>query len=87
MLVPKTVRWLVNSTNLRDLLESFPEFVECMVYLRQYGFPSPLLDWSKSSYIAAYFAFSDYQRDAKSVAIFAFLNEFLVRLIDHLVRV
>lgn len=27
-------------------------------YLRHHGFPSPLLDWSRSQYIAAYFAFS-----------------------------
>jgi hypothetical protein len=30
-----------------------------MVYLRHHGFPSPLLDWSKSPYIAAFFAFRD----------------------------
>jgi len=32
-----------------------------MVYLRQNGFPSPLLDWTQSPYIAAYFAFRDAQ--------------------------
>jgi hypothetical protein len=29
-----------------------------MAYLRHHGFPSPLLDWSRSAYVAAYFAFS-----------------------------
>ena len=30
---------------------------EYMAYLRHHGFPSPLLDWSRSPYIAAFFAF------------------------------
>lgn len=32
---------------------------EFMAYLRQNGFPSPLLDWTRSPYIAAFFAFRD----------------------------
>ena len=33
------------------------EHFEYVAYLRHHGFPSPLLDWSESPYVAAFFAF------------------------------
>jgi hypothetical protein len=47
---------------------------EYMIYLRQHGFPSPLLDWSKSPYIAAYFSFTKIPEDADRVAIYAYIE-------------
>jgi hypothetical protein len=54
-------------------LNSFPA-KEYMVYLRHYGFPSPLLDWTKSPFVAAYFAFEKIPQEANKVAIYAYIE-------------
>lgn len=50
----------LESTLLYEFGEIFPVPVyRHMAYLRHLAFPSPLLDWSRSPFVAAFFAFRD----------------------------
>jgi hypothetical protein len=50
-----------------------PQGIELMIYLRHSGFPSPLLDWTHSPHIAAFFAFKDASVNT-DVSIFVFIG-------------
>jgi len=55
---------------LRLEASSSIDHYELMCFTRQLGFPSPLLDWSLSFYVAAFFAFRHAKKD-ENVAIYA----------------
>jgi uncharacterized protein YndB with AHSA1/START domain len=55
----------------RDLLSSAYGY---MSHLRHHNYPSPLLDWTRSPYIAAYFAFAK-ETSKEHVAIYAFSEQ------------
>ena len=50
-------------------LAQFPAYELC-VYARHLGFPSILLDWSRSPYIAAYFAFQSPKADHVAIWVY-----------------
>ena len=50
------------------------EHFEYVAYLRHHGFPSPLLDWSLSPYVAAFFAFREAAPDVEKRSIFVYCD-------------
>jgi hypothetical protein len=61
---PKLCEPFLDSALLYEIGDVFPIPVyRYMAYLRHFGFPSPLLDWSRSPFVAAFFAFRDNLND------------------------
>jgi hypothetical protein len=60
--------WLENDILMPLNLPAY----EIMIYLRHHGFPSPLLDWTRSVHIAAFFAFRNVPAEVKRVSLYAY---------------
>jgi hypothetical protein len=66
---------LPHDLNIDESDHGPPPGYDFMIYLRHHSFPSPLLDWSLSPYVAAFFAFH-YRQDINSgsVAVYSYIE-------------
>lgn len=75
-------RW--NLPKFRASDEIPPTGYEFMIYLRHHGFPSPLLDWTRSPYVAAFFAFrSPPAPKVNRVAIYSYVDNCDASYVDN----
>lgn len=58
--------------HIDGIFAHIPE-MDFLIYLRHHSFPSPLLDWTFSPYIAAFFALSE-PKKVENAAVFAFVK-------------
>ena len=62
-------------SNIATYIVNSGSLYEYIVFLRHHGFPSPLLDWSRSPYVAAFFATRQaIVNKSKFISIFVFLD-------------
>lgn len=68
----ESVQWL---SSPKELFNFHHESLNFLCHLRHYGFPSPLLDWTRSWKMAAFFALSELRPDSNGYAAIYMLGQ------------
>jgi len=60
---------------IKEKYPGAPPRYDFMIYLRHHGFPSPLLDWTRSPYVSAFFAFQPQpENEDNNIAIYSYVE-------------
>lgn len=90
--LPEFCRHAEAALGTRFKLEDGDDFATLMGLAQHHGLPTPLLDWTESPYIAAFFAFSDAlewreSREAEYVRIYGLTKTFVDSLYRRVVKI